>query len=139
MRTGAPSEARLWPTVTLLAEGDVLVLGGKAGDEGPEVVASGERWDPASGAFRPGVQMTMPRVFHAATLLSDGRLLVTGGETDLDLVKGDSISTAEVWRPARRGLQGDWRAVHWPRAHTATLLRDGRVLVVGGLGSGAGG
>jgi hypothetical protein len=138
VRTGGTSEEHVWPTVTLLAEGGVLVLGGwRAGDEGLEVVASGERWDPASGAFRPGVQMTMPRIFHAATLLSDGRLLATGGETDT--VEGDSMSTAEVWDP-HAGVFEVTGALSTGRSrHTATLLRDGRVFVVGGLGSGAGG
>jgi hypothetical protein len=137
-RTGAPSEARFGKTVTLLGEGDVLVLGGESLFRDPrEVVASGERWDAASGAFRPGAQMTMPRIFHEATLLSDGRLLVTGGETDP--VKGDSMSTAEVWDP-HAGVFEVTGAMSTGRSRqTATLLRDGRVLVVGGLGSGAGG
>jgi hypothetical protein len=64
---------------------------------------------------------------HTATLLRDGRVLVTGG-SDADR----AVTSAELYDPA----SGTWSTTEdmlTPRAaHTATLLLDGRVLVMGG-------
>jgi hypothetical protein len=72
-------------------------------------------------------RMNVGRYSHTATLLLDGRVLVTGG------VANEGVTaTAEVYDPAT----GEWSAVGvmiTPRTgHTATRLTDGRVLVVGG-------
>jgi hypothetical protein len=67
------------------------------------------------------------RFGHTATLLSDGRVLVAGGEGARGNVGPVTLfdPVAEEWRP------GPAMAV--PRRwHTSTLLPDGRVLVVGG-------
>ena len=76
--------------------------------------------------------MAETRAGHTATLLRDGRVLATGGAIDPD---GDQVlASAELYDPA----SGSWTTVEdmsEPRsAHTATLLPDGRVLVVGGIG-----
>src|SRR5918911_2829578 len=64
------------------------------------------------------------RVFHTATLLPNGKVLVAGG---------DSLGSAELYDPAT----GTWRltgSLNTPRGfdHTATLLPNGKVLVAGG-------
>jgi hypothetical protein len=71
---------------------------------------------------------------HTATLLSDGRVLVSGG------VSGsfDGLASAEIYDPALGtwSLTGSMSTARF-YAHTATLLSDGRVLVSGGFdGSG---
>ena len=76
--------------------------------------------------------MAEVRAGHTATLLRDGRVLVSGGAIDPD---GEQVlASAELYDPA----SGSWTTVEEmsdPRsAHTATLLPDGRVLVVGGIG-----
>ncbi len=72
--------------------------------------------------------MTKSRYVHTATLLPNGKVLVTGGFSAV-------TATAELYDPAT----GGWRAtgsLSTPRAgHTATLLPDGRVLVVAGQGA----
>jgi N-acetylneuraminic acid mutarotase len=74
--------------------------------------------------------MITPRLGHTATLLADGRVLVTGGANP-----GDTGFAAELYDP----VTGRWRAIgdmiQARSGHTATLLPDGRVLVVGGVGS----
>jgi len=72
------------------------------------------------------------RFAETATLLADGRVLVTGGFSH-----GGFTNTAEVYDPAtgawtRTGNMSTVRA-----NHSATLLQDGRVLVAGGQGLGA--
>jgi hypothetical protein len=83
------------------------------------------------GTFIPAGEMTKVRSAHTATLLTDGRVLVTGGSTS-----GVVLSAAEIYDPATGVFTttGDLNAgrVH----HTATLLSDGTVLVAGGLGGG---
>ncbi|WP_235216819.1 kelch repeat-containing protein, partial [Archangium violaceum] len=63
---------------------------------------------------------------HTATLLPDGRVLVTGGTHS-----GTEQSSAEVYDPAT-GLWSAAGTMAMPRAgHTATLLPDGQVLITG--------
>ena len=57
------------------------------------------------------------------TLLSDGRVLVTGGGSKTPEIYDPSTDT---WSEAANNLES--RA-----EHTATVLSDGRVLVVGGV------
>lgn len=83
------------------------------------------------------------RSLHTATLLNDGRILVTGGDAgvpDYDTLvpavgtQSQVLGTAEIFDPSTR----TWAAVSSlsPRlGHTATLLDDGRVLVAGGTSS----
>ena len=108
-------------SATLLLDGSVLV----AGREGSQL------YDPDSGTWaatgsiitRPGF---MGRRFGAAVLLPDGRVLMAGGGTD-----NQYLSTAELYDPDT----GSWTAIanmHSSKASPrATLLRDGKVLVVG--------
>jgi hypothetical protein len=61
--------------------------------------------------------------------MPDGTVLVTGGLTDA----GFAAASAEVFDPATNR----WQPTTWPMAtprygHTATLLPDGKVLLVGG-------
>lgn len=138
--TGADSlnEARWGHTATLLPDGRVLIVGGFAASdpdadvyEPPPPHASCELWDPVTQAFRPTGSLAEARVGHTATLLPDGRVLVVGGASSTE--DGDYFpETAEIWEP-EGGTFGPAGSLDGPReAHTATLLSDGRVLVIGG-------
>ena len=72
----------------------------------------------------PGMQNQ--RVGHTATVLANGKVLVTGGWSD----KG--LTTAELYDPAT-GSFVKARSMLGPRtSHTATLLANGKVLIAGG-------
>jgi hypothetical protein len=68
------------------------------------------------------------RYSHTATLLKDGKVLVSGGQN----ISGNALALAEVYDPAA----GTWSAIS-PMVvartlFTATLLDNGKVLVLGG-------
>ena len=87
----------------------------------------------ASGAntFVGTGSLNTARLFHTATLLDNGKVLVVGGSSDTS----GYVASAELYDPAA----GTWAvtaALTVPRdSHTATLLNNGKVLVVGGSGS----
>ena len=85
---------------------------------------------PYAGVFTATGSMTIPRIYQTATLLPDGRVLVAGGSTDGAFTA--ALSTAELYDP-RTGTFTATGSMTTPRfEHTATLLRDGRVLIAGG-------
>lgn len=128
--TGSRVALRSNPVVVALADGRVLVAGGRGTSCGPigwDPCADAEIYDPASGTFTLTGPLTTPRVHATATLLNDGRVLVLGGESP------GPISSAELYDPAT-GVFTAAGDMIVPRAqHTATLLQDGRVLVAGSI------
>ncbi len=72
-------------TATLLSNGKVLVVGGIEYPNNPggpgTYLNSSEIYNPADNTWTPTAQMSVARAQHTATLLSDGRVLVAGGNT----------------------------------------------------------
>jgi len=155
--TGSLTAIRWGKTATLLQDGRVLVAGGyNCGDAGSDGVwASAELYDPGTGTFSATGSMDEPRSRHTATLLADGRVLITGGITGQSPVASVSVvfasyehamtaetaesitlSSAEVYDPKTGAFSGTGSMGDFRDSHTATLLGDGRVLVVGGGGEG---
>jgi hypothetical protein len=129
--TGDLTVERWGHTATFLPDGRVLITGGtRTADVGLIALASAELYDPASGTFTPTGDLTVPRWGHTATLLPDGRVLITGGSQTANV---SALASAELFDPASGTFTptGDLAV---PRlGHTATLLPDGRVLVAGGI------
>ena len=72
----------------------------------------------------------MSRTGFSATLLTNGKVLLAGGENLRRIV-----GTAELLDPASASLAATGGLVTERKGHTATLLLDGRVLVTGGVDS----
>src|SRR5213080_371600 len=113
---------------TVLADGRVLITGGR--DGAGTIVAIAEIFDPATETSTAVGALVTARVSHTATLLPNGRVLVAGGTSATG-----PLSSAEIFDPANPGAalrvlsatMGAARA-----GHTATLLKDGTVLIAGG-------
>ncbi len=123
------STTRIRHTATLLRDGRVLITGGESSAPGGSVVATAEIYEPDTRTFVPTGNMSVPRVHHTATRLDDGRVLITGGQTD----SGASTSSSDIYDPTT-GVFQEIAPMSVPRAyHAATLTAVGTVLLTGGL------
>jgi hypothetical protein len=117
-----------------LRDGRVLICGGTATGEVGGVLSSAELYDPAARTFTLTGSMTVPRAGQTITILRDGRVLLTGGVQNAGF--RSELSSAEIYDPAA-GTFSATGSMSVPReGHTATMLRDGRVLIVGGSDNG---
>jgi len=124
--TGSLGSGDLVHTGILLQDDTVLALTGD-----PTRPESSELYDPATGTWLGiGPSGVNGRAGHAAVLLRNGLVLVTGGDAD-----GSGPSKlCRLYDPTSRAWR-DAGSLNVPRmGHTATLLEDGRVLAVGGAG-----
>ena len=134
--TPAPplTDARQHHTATLLSDGRVLVLGGR-GSDALSTLGSCELFDPKKNRWSKCAPLGVPRSHHAATLLQDGRVLVTGGTTH-ESVDGKNrfvaLASVEVYDAKKNAWTALAPMTDARNGHTATLLNDGTVLVVGG-------
>src|SRR5438094_2483078 len=121
------NQPRAEHTATLLANGTVLVAGGR--DAAGQPLASAEIYDPATGVYTLlASPLPAPVWGHTANRLSAGTVLIAGGTGD----GGLPVAAAQLFDPAT-GAFTVLDPLSTPRArHTATLLRDGRVVLVGG-------
>ena len=120
----------------LLGDGQVLVSGGASDNAFPEennfLAGGAQRYNPATNSWAQTGSLVQARAAHTATVLTDGSVLAVGGQTGTRYGEHQGLSSAERYDPQT----GKWAltgSLAGPRTgHTATLLRDGRVLVVGG-------
>ncbi|WP_257462748.1 Ig-like domain-containing protein [Archangium lipolyticum] len=112
-----------------LNDGRVLVMGGieSIGTQS-QYLNQAVRYDPATGTWSPAGNLLKARASHTATLLQDGRVLVTGGTAS----NYAFLESCELFDPAT----GVWTSAApmsvTRTGHSATRLQNGKVLVVGG-------
>lgn len=100
---------RIGATMTVLDDGNVLILGGariKTGsaswtraEDLDVVIPEAEVYDPRDGSFTAVGPMTIPRAFHQAVKLSDGRVVVLGGYTQIAGGPASITDSVEVFEP----------------------------------------
>jgi hypothetical protein len=134
--TGSLAAERQMHTATLLGNGMVLVVGGFSDNLMTKLVSTAELYNPVSGTFGPASSPNVPRAEQTATLLTNGKVLIAGGQFPGGSIQGALLigaTSAELYDPVAGTftLAGSMNA---PRNyHTATLLNDGRVLLAEGV------
>jgi hypothetical protein len=141
---------RPW-TATPLNDGRVLLVGGFEWDSVGRVTSISDAvqvYDPSTGTFTLAGRMPTPRIGHAAVLLEDGDVLVTGGQSagewdtaQLPQLEG-GIGELAARTPVR--VEGALRwdldkgefvpagsMTRWRSLFLATRLQDGQVLMIG--------
>jgi hypothetical protein len=124
-------------SATLLDDGRVLIAGGlvlhptEPTTIAPEPAATAEIYDPATGTFTAVGSMAAPRYMHAASILTDGTVLVAGGSHERPPEGGVPATTdAEIFDPAT-GAFRPTGSLHRGRLMPDTVAVDDRVLVLG--------
>jgi Galactose oxidase, central domain len=122
-------------TATLLPNGKVLLAAGFVNDVWSYSGISGSYnaatlYDSATGVFSGTGNLTVNRGDHTATLLANGKVLITGG-ADQDPT-GTGLASAELYDPTTGTFTQTGSMAVGRFLHTATLLQNGKVLIVGG-------
>lgn len=132
MTANSMNYGRILPTLTLLTNGEVLAAGGYENST-VGLVTNTEIYNPVTGNWAPTAgAMNQARYGQQATLLANGKVLVTGGYNYDVNDNLNYLSSVEVFDPGT-GLWTLANSMHSARAwHTATLLTNGQVLVAGG-------
>ena len=162
----SPAYSHIYHTATLLPTGQVLIVGGfnsvdaTSANCGTTSCASVELYEPSTNTWDSAIaatptltvsatMVTGARFHHTATLLPNGTVLIAGGTNGSGAISDAEIFTFTpaagttpadgVWTSAGAGTA---TATTCPSlctasySHTATLLSDGTVLIVGGSGAG---
>jgi uncharacterized repeat protein (TIGR01451 family) len=130
--TGQLSVARRSHTATLLQDGKILIVGG---DDQNGLVNQAEIFDPLSFSSSIIASSPAPRTDHTATLLANGRVMIIGG------VDGNGpLNSTEFYSPNSVPVptfSAGPALLHARGGHTATVLADGKILIVGGEPTGS--
>lgn len=131
-----PMTIRRWShTATTLADGRVLVTGGRTGSTAANgiVLATAEIYDPVTNEWTETAgPMSVARRSHTATLLPGGKVLIAGGGNGVSTTTSQPIQSAELFDPATGLFTVVGNMLDRRSAHSAILLDDGTVLITGG-------
>ncbi|MBX7114529.1 MAG: hypothetical protein K1X64_09415 [Myxococcaceae bacterium] len=119
-----PNAPRGDATLSLLPNAKALMTGGDTAFDSAFV------YEPSSSSWTSTRRLLTGRSGHTATVLSNGKVLVTGGKDST----GAPLASCEVFDSAHQ----TWNPVAELKSrrskHSAVLLANGKVLVVGGNG-----
>jgi large repetitive protein len=127
--TGNMASEREFHTATMLADGRVLIAGGRrfnAAGLRDETLGTAEIYDPVAQTFSPTGSMNVARAGPRATLLLDGRVLIVGG------FDNGPLTSAELYDPATGSFTATGSMIiQRGGSYAATLLANGKVLITG--------
>src|SRR5437899_3650412 len=123
------NQERIGHTATLLPNGKVLVAGGEK-----LAAKTAELFDPDTRTWNKTGDLNTGRFFHTATLLPNDKVLLVGGCSTPSCAP--ALNSAELYDPVTESWSSTGN-LNTPRSSaSATLLPNGKVLVVGGVGDG---
>jgi hypothetical protein len=109
-----------------LKDGRVLIVGGESIDNKHTLIKQTEIYNPKYNKIVYASNTLVPRLKPLLTILNDGKVLIIGGDINK--------KTAEIYDPVKNNFS-ETGSLNFPRSihfSTALLLKDGRVLLVGG-------
>lgn len=123
------AKGRSQHTLTPLANGLLLALGGRTSAPPAAVHDDWELFDPQTQSWSTGSgSLPAKRFLHSATALQDGRVLIAGG-----LSPGAGVQdSALLYDPVADAVSATDSMAAARVLHTAVRLPDGRVFVAGG-------
>jgi N-acetylneuraminic acid mutarotase len=126
--------ARDNPTAVSLSDGRVLMAGGAVWiwyELRDFAIPNVEIYDPTTGKWTETTHMTIERAHAFGTLLSNGEVLVIGGDGD-DTVGHYALTTAEIYNPDTRFWRPAGKRPSDIGGFSCVQLMDERILVTGG-------
>jgi Abnormal spindle-like microcephaly-assoc'd, ASPM-SPD-2-Hydin/Galactose oxidase, central domain len=126
--------------------GHVLIAGGS--DQNGAPIASAELYDPTAGTFSCiggstsgacNSVMSAGRAGASATVLNDGRILFAGGISGSAAAGYTSIGSAEIYDPVENKFAATGNMITARAGHSAVLLNNGDVMMIGGATGSVGG
>jgi YD repeat-containing protein len=118
-------------TATRLGDGRWLLVGGETAGGSLNSVSI---WDRRTGSTTAlAARLEMARAWHTSTILPDGRVFIFGGVG----ADGQLLASPEVFNPETQAFEPlpDICCLLPRSRHTTTLLTDGSLLIIGGVGS----
>jgi chitodextrinase len=141
-QTAPMAFARVWHTLTVLPDGNVLVTGGGQSADYFDVDAASlaaEMWSPTTETWTTLASGQIPRFYHSvATLLPDGRVVVAGGgRGGVDHLNAEIYSPPYLFKGARPTIASAPSEVAYGHAFTVQTPDAARIAKVSlvGLGS----
>jgi hypothetical protein len=144
--TNAMGSAHIGGIAALLPSGKVLVAGGSTDNTATNAVDYAELFDPSTGSWSavqcgcgalcggtgtPKVTLQAKRFQAAATSLSNGRVLITGGANS----GSSALATVDVYDPTEDCFRANATGLQTARAaHTATAYGANQAVIIGGNG-----
>jgi Kelch motif/Galactose oxidase, central domain len=95
------------------------------------ISGSGAAWPSGPGSVAEIASMHIARASHSATLLPDGKVLIAGGFSGSG-GESEPYRTTELYDPSSGTFESAASMTIGRSGHTAALLKDGKVLIVGG-------
>ncbi len=142
---GQLNSCRYAPSATILSDGKVLIVGShstifnkktkKIEKLGPAATKA-ELYNPKTKTFAWGGALHLPRFKHEALRLPNDEVVIIGGHKAGMHQPGvtQELRTVEIYNPKTRQFRtaGETILAHEDR-HRLTLLKDGKVLITGGM------
>ncbi|KAF0815420.1 N-acetylneuraminate epimerase [Andreprevotia sp. IGB-42] len=127
--TGSLAQARASHAAVRLADGRVLVIGGRSTTSPYKGLATAEVYNPATGSWSLAGTMNTARSEPVAVLLPTGKVLVIGGDS--------AVKSTELFDPETGTFSDAGTLPQGLTQFTAVALANGRVLLAGGSPGGA--
>jgi len=121
-------------TAILLPNGKVFINGAGIIVNGSVGTSVAELYDPASNSIAE-ISLGIERAFAANVLLPNGKVLIAGGFAVVN-EQGTALSSTQIYDPSLGTLSDGPTMSTGHMNPTVAPTADGRILVIGGLGSG---